>query len=203
MSHLPSPLKSPVPTTDQPELAPTAPTVPSCGVERPFISQIATVPVGLWNQRMSLRPSMLKSWAAVTELPMLAVHTPRPWVAAASAPWFKTRSSTGTLGSPELNGLQVVPPSCVRYTPRSVPTRISVVGAVGSSTMALTGMLGRRLGIVPLMSVHLPPLLVDIHTWPSSTPGVPKPIQLEREMAGAAERGRAAAHAGGGPSRFR
>src|ERR1700757_2029955 len=64
------------------------------------MSQPATVPLGPSRQAMSLRPSMLKSWAAVTELPIFAVHTPRPWVAAASmpVPLLKTRSSTGQSG---------------------------------------------------------------------------------------------------------
>src|SRR5215467_8008408 len=69
----------------------------------------------------------------------------RPWVAATSmlVVGLKTRSSTGTLGSPVLNGVHDVPPLFVWNTPRSVPIRIWVVGALGSSRMALTGMLGR------------------------------------------------------------
>src|SRR6266852_4690241 len=60
MSHLPSPLKSPVPTIDQ--VVGTFPTPAVLGFKTvvPFISQIATLPL-VSRQRMSHLPSPLKS----------------------------------------------------------------------------------------------------------------------------------------------
>src|SRR6266849_4221522 len=60
MSHLPSPLKSPVPTIDQ--VVGTFPTPAVLGFKTvvPFISQIATLPL-VSRQAMSLLPSALKS----------------------------------------------------------------------------------------------------------------------------------------------
>ena len=56
------PLKSPVSAIAQ--LLSTAPRVPLCSTEGPFISQIATLPE-LSRQRMSLKQPPLKSWVLV------------------------------------------------------------------------------------------------------------------------------------------
>src|SRR6516162_561154 len=165
MSAKPSASKSRCPTMDQSVGRSPTPseerTVPSF-----VISDMATPPLILLRQRMSLTPSLLKSWAAVTVAVLIvAENALRPCVAATSTPvlWLKTRSTTGVLGSPALKGVHDAPPSWVRKTPRSVPIRISMVGAVGSSTIALTGMLGRLL----VMSFHMIPPFVVLNTWPT------------------------------------
>src|SRR5260370_31352251 len=61
MSHLPSPLKSPVPTMDQVVGRFPTPAVLGFKTVVPFISQIATLPL-VSRQAMSLLPSALKSW---------------------------------------------------------------------------------------------------------------------------------------------
>src|SRR5258708_40185586 len=58
MSHLPSPLKSPVPTIDQ--TVDTLPTSADCRTCVPFINHTATLPL-VSRQRMSHMPSPLKS----------------------------------------------------------------------------------------------------------------------------------------------
>src|SRR5260370_39867531 len=60
MSHLPSPLKSPVPTMDQFVGTVPTPAVAAFKTLVPFISQIATLPL-VSRQAMSLLPSALKS----------------------------------------------------------------------------------------------------------------------------------------------
>src|SRR5215467_6706529 len=75
MSHLPSPLKSPVPTTDQ--LVGTFPTPAVLGFKTvvPFISQIATLPL-VSRQRMSDLPSPLKSPVPTTDQVVATFPTP-------------------------------------------------------------------------------------------------------------------------------
>src|SRR5260370_15103596 len=60
MSHLPSPLKSPVPTMDQFVGTVPTPAVAAFKTLVPFISQIATLPL-VSRHRMSDLPSPLKS----------------------------------------------------------------------------------------------------------------------------------------------
>src|SRR5208282_4516686 len=70
MSVLPSPLKSPVPTIDQPDAVGTVPTYEVVGfkIVVPFISQIATSP-DVSCQRMSALPSPLKSrWPTIDQV---------------------------------------------------------------------------------------------------------------------------------------
>src|SRR5262249_56615077 len=71
MSHLPSPLKSPVPTMDQ--VVATFPTPAALGFKTavPFISQIATLPLASCHST-SLLPSALKSW----ELTIVCANRP-------------------------------------------------------------------------------------------------------------------------------
>src|SRR5258708_717893 len=61
MSHLPSPLKSPVPTMDQAVGRFPSPAGFGFKTVVPFISQIATLPL-VSRHTMSLLPSLLKSW---------------------------------------------------------------------------------------------------------------------------------------------
>src|SRR5260370_15616654 len=64
MSHLPSPLKSPVPTMDQVVGRFPTPAVFGFKPVAPFISQIATLPL-VSRHAMSLFPSALTSWELV------------------------------------------------------------------------------------------------------------------------------------------
>src|SRR5947209_1016767 len=68
MSYLPSPLKSPVAITIQPEPGDTAPRFPDCRICALFISQAAAVPP-FSRQAMSLLLSPLKSWVATFDPP--------------------------------------------------------------------------------------------------------------------------------------
>src|SRR5262245_7484460 len=83
MSALPSPLKSPVPITDQ--LVGTIPSVTDCCTDSPLLSQIAILPE-LSRHRMSALPSPLKSTKPATcqDTGML----PRPPAALTVAPFI-------------------------------------------------------------------------------------------------------------------
>src|SRR5579862_1133566 len=81
----------------------------------------------------------------------------RPMVAARrvrEASW-SLRELTTVRGSPVPNGVQVVPPLVVAYTPISVAT-YSQFNTSGSTTRSSAGIFGR----LPLISVQVAPALV-------------------------------------------
>src|SRR5260370_587859 len=111
-SLLPSPLKSPVPTTDQ--VVGTFPTAAVLGFKTvvPFISQIATLPL-VSRQAMSLLPSPLKSW----ELTVVSANRPI-WLADCSvnhsAPSGPVVMPMGTLKVPGSGNSAITPAVVMR-----------------------------------------------------------------------------------------
>src|SRR5215470_11543296 len=120
MSHLPSPLKSPVPTMDQ--LAGTFPTPAALGfkIVVPFISQIATLPL-VSRQRMSHLPSPLKSPVPTMDQAVATFPTPAALGFKTAVPFI---SQIATLPLPSRHTMSLLPSPLKS----PVPTMDQVVG---------------------------------------------------------------------------
>src|SRR6266545_1474209 len=133
MSHLPSPLKSPVATTDH--VVGITPSVTALWTCRPFISQIARLPL-LSRQRISALPSPLKS--AVPTMDQLVGTLPR--------------LADCAISSPSISQIATVPVELSRQSRSCLPSPLK---SRWPASIQLVGIVPRPLEIVtcaPLIS---------------------------------------------------